>query len=58
MALVYPDYDRVSQESMDENDLAKLMEEKSYQTQSDAPLIAVFPGLNCKNEFEKTPKDL
>lgn len=57
VALVYPDYDRVSQESMDENDLAKLMEENRIKLNLMLPLYSRIARIELrKNEFEKTPK--
>ncbi|NMB36883.1 MAG: long-chain fatty acid--CoA ligase [Bacteroidales bacterium] len=57
VALVYPDYDRVSQESMDENDLAKLMEENRVKLNLMLPLYSRIARIELrKNEFEKTPK--
>jgi long-chain acyl-CoA synthetase len=57
VALVYPDYDRVSQESMDENDLAKLMEENRIKLNLMLPLYSRISRIELrKNEFEKTPK--
>jgi long-chain acyl-CoA synthetase len=57
VALVYPDYDRVSQASMDENDLAKLMEENRIKLNLMLPLYSRIARIELrKNEFEKTPK--
>ncbi len=57
VALVYPDYDRVSQESMDENDLAKLMEDNRIKLNLMLPLYSRIARIELrKNEFEKTPK--
>ncbi|MDD3201444.1 MAG: AMP-binding protein [Bacteroidales bacterium] len=57
VALVYPDFDRVSQESMDENDLAGLMEQNRIKLNLMLPLYSRIAKIELiKNEFEKTPK--
>lgn len=57
VALVYPDYDRVSQEALDENDLAKLMEENRIKLNLVLPIYSKVAKVELMlKEFEKTPK--
>jgi len=57
VALVYPDYDRVSQESLDDNALAKLMDENRINLNLLLPLYSQIAKIELrKEEFEKTPK--
>jgi len=57
VALVYPDYDRVSQESLDDNALAKLMDENRINLNLLLPLYSQVAKIELrKEEFEKTPK--
>ena len=57
VALVYPDYDRVSQESLDENALARLMDENRINLNLLLPLYSQIAKIELrKEEFEKTPK--
>lgn len=57
VALVYPDLDRVSQESMDENDLAQLMEQNRIKLNLMLPLYSRISKIELLHkEFEKTPK--
>lgn len=57
VALVYPDMDRVSQESLDENDLSKLMENNRIKLNLMLPLYSRIAKIELrKKEFEKTPK--
>lgn len=57
VALVYPDYDRVSQESLDENDLAKVMESNRMKMNLLLPSYSHIAKIDLmKKEFEKTPK--
>ncbi|MFA5325269.1 MAG: AMP-binding protein [Bacteroidales bacterium] len=57
VALVFPDLDRVSQESLDENDLAKLMEDNRIKLNLALPLYSRIAKIELlKEAFEKTPK--
>lgn len=57
VALVYPDYDRVSQDSLDDNALAKLMDENRIKLNLLLPLYSQISRIELrKEEFEKTPK--
>lgn len=57
VALVYPDYDRVSQDSLDDNALAKLMDENRIKLNLLLPLYSQISKIELrKEEFEKTPK--
>lgn len=57
VALVYPDYDRVSQEALDENDLAKLMEDNRIKLNLALPIYSKIAKIELMmKEFEKTPK--
>ncbi|NLA15417.1 MAG: long-chain fatty acid--CoA ligase [Bacteroidales bacterium] len=57
VALVFPDYDRVSQESLDNMGLAKLMEENRMKLNMLLPGFSRITKIELQNqEFEKTPK--
>ena len=57
VALVFPDYDRVSQESLDSMGLAQLMEENRMKLNMLLPVFSRITKIEIQNqEFEKTPK--
>ena len=57
VALVYPDYDRVSQESLDDNALARLMDSNRINLNLLLPKYSQIARIELrKEEFEKTPK--
>lgn len=57
VALVYPDYDRVSQESLDDNALAQLMDRNRINLNLLLPMYSQIARIELrKEEFEKTPK--
>lgn len=57
VALVYPDYDRVSQESLDDNALAELMDRNRINLNLLLPMYSQIAKIELrKEEFEKTPK--
>lgn len=57
VALVFPDLDRVSQESLDEMGLAKLMEENRIRLNMLLPVFSRISRIEVQKEaFEKTPK--
>ncbi|MDD4258185.1 MAG: AMP-binding protein [Bacteroidales bacterium] len=57
VALVFPDYDRVSQESLDSMGLAKLMEENRMRLNMLLPVFSRISKIEVRQEaFEKTPK--
>lgn len=57
VALVYPDYDRVSQESLDDNALAQLMDKNRINLNLLLPMYSQIAKIELrKEEFEKTPK--
>lgn len=57
VALVFPDFDRVSQESLDSMGLAKLMEENRMRLNMLLPVFSRISKIEVRQEaFEKTPK--
>ena len=57
VALVFPDYDRVSQESLDSMHLAQLMEENRMRLNMLLPVFSRIAKIELQPEaFEKTPK--
>ncbi|HOO42121.1 MAG TPA: AMP-binding protein [Bacteroidales bacterium] len=57
VALVFPDYDRVSQESLDTMNLAQLMEENRMRLNMLLPVFSRIHKIELQPEaFEKTPK--
>ncbi len=57
VALVFPDIDRVSQESLDDIDLAKVMEDNRIKMNLLLPAYSRIAKIEVKKEaFEKTPK--
>lgn len=57
VALVYPDYDRVSQESLDDNALSQLMDKNRINLNLLLPMYSQIAKIELrKEEFEKTPK--
>lgn len=57
VALVFPDYDRVSQESLDSMNLAQLMEENRIRLNMLLPVFSRIHTIELQSEaFEKTPK--
>jgi len=57
VALVFPDLNRVSQEALDENGLAKIMEENRLKLNLLLPNYSKISKIELvKEEFEKTPK--
>jgi long-chain acyl-CoA synthetase len=57
VALVFPDYDRVSQESLDSMNLAQLMEENRMRLNMLLPVFSRIHKIELQPEaFEKTPK--
>ncbi len=57
VALVFPDLTRVSQESLDENGLSKIMEENRLKLNLLLPSYSRISRIELvKEEFEKTPK--
>jgi len=57
IALVFPDLTRVSQEALDENGLAKIMEENRLKLNLLLPNYSKISKIELvKEEFEKTPK--
>lgn len=57
VALVFPDYDRVSQESLDSMGLAQLMEENRMKLNMLLPVFSRIAKIEIQQqEFEKTPK--
>lgn len=57
VALVFPDYDRVSQESLDSMHLAHLMEENRMRLNMLLPVFSRIAKIELQPEaFEKTPK--
>lgn len=57
VALVFPDADRISQESLDKNALAKIMEENRIKMNLILPAYSRIAKIEVKKEaFEKTPK--
>lgn len=57
VALVYPDYDLVSQESLDDNALADLMDKNRIKLNLLLPKYSQIARIELrKEEFEKTPK--
>ncbi len=57
VALVYPDYDLVSQESLDDNALAELMDKNRINLNLLLPKYSQIARIELrKEEFEKTPK--
>jgi len=57
VALVFPDLTRVSQEALDENGLAKIMEENRLKLNLLLPNYSKISKIELvKEEFEKTPK--
>lgn len=57
VALVFPDMDRVSQESLDENNLAKVMEDNRIKMNLLLPNYSKIAKIELlKEAFEKTPK--
>ncbi len=57
VALVFPDYDRVSQESLDANDLSRLLEENRIKMNLALPNYSKIAKIEImKKPFEKTPK--
>ena len=57
VALVFPDYNRVSQESLDSMNLAQLMEENRMRLNMLLPIFSRIHKIELQPEaFEKTPK--
>lgn len=57
VALVFPDFDRVSQDSLDEMGLTKLMEENRLRLNMLLPVFSRISKIEVQKEaFEKTPK--
>ncbi len=57
VAVVFPDYDRVSQESLDSTGLSSLMEENRLRLNMLLPVFSRIAKIELQDEaFEKTPK--